>query len=63
MDKDQYQEPEVAYEADEGITALASAVCVSVHALSFNPQPPFAERLVAISQSRRPSPQLPSREA
>jgi hypothetical protein len=26
MDKDQYQEPEVAYEADEGITALASAV-------------------------------------
>ncbi|KAF8843017.1 WD40 repeat-like protein [Paxillus ammoniavirescens] len=25
MDKDQYQEPEVAYEADEGITALASA--------------------------------------
>ncbi|KIJ67758.1 hypothetical protein HYDPIDRAFT_147689 [Hydnomerulius pinastri MD-312] len=25
MDKDQYQEPEVAYEADEGITAIASA--------------------------------------
>lgn len=26
MDKDQYQEPEVAYEADEGITAIASSV-------------------------------------
>ncbi|KAH0827974.1 hypothetical protein J3R83DRAFT_3613 [Lanmaoa asiatica] len=25
MDKDQYQEPEVAYEADEGITAIASS--------------------------------------
>ncbi|KAG6375471.1 hypothetical protein JVT61DRAFT_3029 [Boletus reticuloceps] len=26
MDKDQYQEPEVAYEADEGITAIACTV-------------------------------------
>lgn len=26
MGKDQYQEPEVAYEADEGITAIASSV-------------------------------------
>lgn len=26
MDKDQYQEPEVAYEADEGITAIACSV-------------------------------------
>ncbi|KAF8557609.1 WD40 repeat-like protein [Imleria badia] len=31
MDKDQYQEPEVAYEADEGITALA---CSNEHWLS-----------------------------
>lgn len=37
MDKDQYQEPEVAYEADEGITAIASAVGVSAHAVSFDP--------------------------
>lgn len=29
MDKDQYQEPELAYEADEGITALASTVSLS----------------------------------
>lgn len=26
MDKDQYQEPEVAYEADEGITAISCSV-------------------------------------
>lgn len=33
MDKDQYQEPEVAYEADEGITAIACSVRPIYHGL------------------------------
>lgn len=71
MDKDQYQEPEVAYEADEGITAIASSVrpfyhgpfpvihdCETCHSwIHVAP-----ERVLAIWKQRLRSPQLPSRK-
>lgn len=71
MDKDQYQEPEVAYEADEGITAIASSVRLfyrgplpliyNLDACHFWGHVP-SERVLAIWKQRLRCPQLPSRK-
>ena len=71
MDKDQYQEPEVAYEADEGITSIACSVrpfCRGLFHQQCNPDARHSwtyvasERVLAVWKQRLRSPQLSSRK-
>jgi hypothetical protein len=71
MDKDQYQEPEVAYEADEGITSIACSVRPFYRGLFPLKYNHYARhswtcvtsgRVLAVWKQRLRSPQLPTRK-